>query len=137
MSFQTVLLLLQSLQASASTIPSIPYGLIGSLLPIISLFVYPYPQLYPPKGMGIPEKEIPNIFKRFYRVHQEVNPNSVGIGLSLTKSIIEGIDPVKAFRNLFLCKIHKLAAKSTGLIFGQNKKTVYRIFMTEVLSDRS
>lgn len=44
------------------------------------------------EGSGIPEKEIPNIFKRFYRVHQEVNPNSVGIGLSLTKSIIEGME---------------------------------------------
>lgn len=43
------------------------------------------------EGPGIPEEEIPNIFKRFYRVHQEVNPNSVGIGLSLTKSIIEGM----------------------------------------------
>lgn len=43
------------------------------------------------EGPGIPEAEIPNIFKRFYRVHQEVNPNSVGIGLSLTKSIIEGM----------------------------------------------
>lgn len=43
------------------------------------------------EGPGIPENEIPNIFKRFYRVHQEVNPNSVGIGLSLTKSIIEGM----------------------------------------------
>ena len=43
------------------------------------------------EGPGIPEKEIPNIFKRFYRVNQEVNPNSVGIGLSLTKSIIEGM----------------------------------------------
>ncbi|MDE5863025.1 MAG: HAMP domain-containing histidine kinase [Lachnospiraceae bacterium] len=43
------------------------------------------------EGPGIPEKEIPNIFKRFYRVHQEVNPNSVGIGLSLTKSIVEGM----------------------------------------------
>lgn len=43
------------------------------------------------EGMGIPEKEIPNIFKRFYRVHQEVNPNSVGIGLSLTKSIVESM----------------------------------------------
>ena len=42
-------------------------------------------------GVGIPEQEIPNIFKRFYRVHQEVNPNSVGIGLALTKSIIEGM----------------------------------------------
>lgn len=43
------------------------------------------------EGVGIPEHELPNIFKRFYRVHQEVNPNSVGIGLSLTKSIIEGM----------------------------------------------
>lgn len=43
------------------------------------------------EGTGIPEHELPNIFKRFYRVHQEVNPNSVGIGLSLTKSIIEGM----------------------------------------------
>lgn len=43
------------------------------------------------EGMGIAEDEIPNIFKRFYRVNQEVNPNSVGIGLSLTKSIIEGM----------------------------------------------
>ena len=43
------------------------------------------------EGVGIAEEEIPNIFKRFYRVNQEVNPNSVGIGLSLTKSIIEGM----------------------------------------------
>lgn len=43
------------------------------------------------EGVGIAESEIPNIFKRFYRVHQEVNPNSVGIGLSLTKSIVEGM----------------------------------------------
>lgn len=43
------------------------------------------------EGPGIPEQEIPNIFRRFYRVHQGVNPNSVGIGLSLTKSIVEGM----------------------------------------------
>lgn len=43
------------------------------------------------EGPGIPEEEIPNIFKRFYRVHSQVNPNSVGIGLSLTKSIVEGM----------------------------------------------
>ena len=42
-------------------------------------------------GCGIPEKEHKRIFERFYRVHQEVNPNSVGIGLSLTKSIVEGM----------------------------------------------
>lgn len=44
------------------------------------------------EGMGIPEEELPNIFRRFYRVHNEVNPNSVGIGLSLAKSIVEGMD---------------------------------------------
>lgn len=43
------------------------------------------------EGPGIPEEEIPHIFERFYRVHTAVNPNSVGIGLSLTKSIIEGM----------------------------------------------
>lgn len=43
------------------------------------------------EGRGIPEKAIPNIFKRFYRVNNEINPNSVGIGLPLTKSIIEGM----------------------------------------------
>lgn len=42
-------------------------------------------------GPGIVSEEVPHIFKRFYRVHQEVNPNSVGIGLSLTKSIVEGM----------------------------------------------
>lgn len=44
------------------------------------------------EGMGISEEQLPHIFKRFYRVHQEVNPNSVGIGLSLSKSIVEGMD---------------------------------------------
>ncbi len=44
------------------------------------------------EGVGIAEENIPHIFKRFYRVHQEVNPNSVGIGLSLAKSIVEGMD---------------------------------------------
>lgn len=43
------------------------------------------------EGMGISEEDIPNIFKRFYRVNSDVNPNSVGIGLSLTKSIVEGM----------------------------------------------
>ena len=43
-------------------------------------------------GIGIPESERINIFKRFYTVHSnQVNPNSVGIGLALSKSIIEGI----------------------------------------------
>lgn len=43
------------------------------------------------EGVGIPEDELPHIFKRFYRVNNEVNPGSVGIGLSLTKSIVEGM----------------------------------------------
>lgn len=43
------------------------------------------------QGVGIAEENLQNIFKRFYRVNNEVNPNSVGIGLSLTKSIIEGM----------------------------------------------
>ncbi|MBQ9278720.1 MAG: HAMP domain-containing histidine kinase [Lachnospiraceae bacterium] len=43
-------------------------------------------------GIGIPESERLNIFKRFYTVHSnQVNPNSVGIGLSLSRSIIEGM----------------------------------------------
>ena len=42
-------------------------------------------------GVGIDEKDLPYIFKRFYRVNSSVNPNSVGIGLSLTKSIVEGM----------------------------------------------
>lgn len=43
------------------------------------------------EGIGISEAEIPHIFERFYRADRAVNPNSVGIGLSLTKSIIEGM----------------------------------------------
>lgn len=42
-------------------------------------------------GIGIAEEYLPHIFKRFYRVKREINPNSVGIGLALTKSIIEGM----------------------------------------------
>ena len=43
-------------------------------------------------GIGISEEELPNIFKRFYRVSNDVNPNSVGIGLALSKSIVEGME---------------------------------------------
>lgn len=42
-------------------------------------------------GIGIKEQDIAHIFDRFYRVSTEVNPNSVGIGLSLVKSIVEGM----------------------------------------------
>ena len=43
------------------------------------------------EGCGIAESELKNIFKRFYRINKEVNPIRVGIGLSLTKSIVEGM----------------------------------------------
>lgn len=43
-------------------------------------------------GVGISDEDMVHIFDRFYRVNQSVNPNSVGIGLALTKSIVEGMD---------------------------------------------
>ena len=43
------------------------------------------------QGIGMSEETMTHIFERFYRVSNEVNPNSVGIGLSLSKSIIEGM----------------------------------------------
>lgn len=51
------------------------------------------------QGMGIPDEAIPHIFERFYRVNHEVNPNSVGIGLPLAKSIVEGMDGQIAVRS--------------------------------------
>lgn len=41
-------------------------------------------------GIGIGEEQLGKIFTRFYRVQNEVNPNSVGLGLAITKSIVEG-----------------------------------------------
>lgn len=43
------------------------------------------------QGIGIKEEDIPHIFDRFYRAKQNVNPDSVGIGLALTKSIVDGM----------------------------------------------
>ena len=40
-------------------------------------------------GVGIPSKEIPFIFQRFYRVNAKQKPSGIGIGLSLSKAIIE------------------------------------------------
>ena len=40
-------------------------------------------------GEGIDEDEVKNIFKRFYKGKNSINPKSVGIGLSLSKKIIE------------------------------------------------
>ncbi len=42
-------------------------------------------------GMGMSEETMTHIFERFYRESSEVNPSSVGIGLSLSKSIVEGM----------------------------------------------
>lgn len=39
-------------------------------------------------GGGVPENEIPLIFKRFHRT-ENASPDSAGIGLSITKAIIE------------------------------------------------
>ncbi len=41
-------------------------------------------------GMGIDPEAQTKIFKRFYRAKSEVNENSIGIGLSLSKGIVEG-----------------------------------------------
>ena len=40
-------------------------------------------------GEGIEKTELKNIFKRFYKGKNSINPNSIGIGLSLSKKIIE------------------------------------------------
>lgn len=41
-------------------------------------------------GKGIDKESQSKIFKRFYRAKSDVNANSIGIGLSLSKSIVEG-----------------------------------------------
>lgn len=40
-------------------------------------------------GEGIREEDLPNIFKRFYKARNSNNSESIGIGLALSKSIIE------------------------------------------------
>ena len=40
-------------------------------------------------GEGIEKKDLKNIFKRFYKGKNSLNPKSIGIGLSLSKKIIE------------------------------------------------
>ena len=41
-------------------------------------------------GEGIDKKDIPHIFERFYRSSSAVKPDSVGIGLALSKLVIDG-----------------------------------------------
>lgn len=40
-------------------------------------------------GEGIDEEDLPNIFKRFYKAKTSTKSDSVGIGLALSKSIVE------------------------------------------------
>lgn len=42
-------------------------------------------------GKGIPKDMQKNIFKRFYKGENSKDPKSIGIGLSLSKTIIEGL----------------------------------------------
>lgn len=39
-------------------------------------------------GGGVPEEELPKLFQRFHRT-ENANPNSAGIGLAITKAIVE------------------------------------------------
>lgn len=41
-------------------------------------------------GKGIEKEDLTKVFKRFYRAKSDVNENSIGIGLSLSKGIVEG-----------------------------------------------
>jgi signal transduction histidine kinase len=41
-------------------------------------------------GEGIERADLPRIFDRFYRSTQNVKPNSIGIGLAMSKAIVEG-----------------------------------------------
>jgi signal transduction histidine kinase len=41
-------------------------------------------------GTGIPKEELPKIFDRFYKGPNSTSPTNIGIGLYITKTIIEG-----------------------------------------------
>jgi len=41
-------------------------------------------------GAGIPKEELPKIFDRFYKGPNSASPTNIGIGLYITKTIIEG-----------------------------------------------
>jgi hypothetical protein len=45
-------------------------------------------------GEGIDEKDLPNIFKRFYKAKTSKNSDAIGIGLALSKSILEAHDGI-------------------------------------------
>ena len=72
-------------------------------------------------GEGIDECELKNIFKRFYKGKNSINPKSIGIGLSLSKKIIEAhggsitakseIEKGTSFNIIFLIKKIRLTFK--------------------------
>lgn len=41
-------------------------------------------------GTGIPKEELPKIFDRFYKGPNSCNPTNIGIGLYITRTVIEG-----------------------------------------------
>ena len=40
-------------------------------------------------GEGIPDEDIPQLFRRFYSKRNDRNPSSIGIGMSISKRITE------------------------------------------------
>lgn len=62
-------------------------GEIHIVLEVTPLF---YTVIIRDHGEGISPEDLPHIFKRFYRGRSTAKPQSIGIGLSLTKLIIEG-----------------------------------------------
>lgn len=50
-------------------------------------------------GIGIPEKDLPNIYERFYRSAKaiELNPNASGLGLYISKFIVDAHDGELSF----------------------------------------
>ena len=40
-------------------------------------------------GTGIPAEYLPRIFDRFYRVNEKTNIAGIGVGLAITKKIVE------------------------------------------------
>ena len=50
-------------------------------------------------GSGIERSSLPYVFERFYKASNELKPNSIGIGLNLSKLIIEAQDGLVSVRS--------------------------------------